>query len=73
MPHFFLASEWVLLNELLEDAGLNLIICLNGITRVDGVWDSRNTLQLVSFSDRRGYNMDFELGYGELYLSYDTR
>ncbi|CAH0394023.1 unnamed protein product [Bemisia tabaci] len=57
------ASEWVLLNELLEDAGLNLIICLNGITRVDGVWDSRNTLQLVSFSDRRGYNMDFELGY----------
>jgi hypothetical protein len=51
-------------NSFAHEAGLDLVVCLNILERSDGVWDSRNTLDLVSFSNEMGYNVSWELGYG---------
>jgi hypothetical protein len=56
--------HWIDLNHFAHEAGLDLVVCLNILQRSDGVWDSRNSLQLVSFSNEMGYNISWELGYG---------
>lgn len=55
-------------NEALKAAGLDVIVCLNADHRIEGTkkWDSRNSLELISFSDSQGYNLTWQLGYGKL-------
>jgi hypothetical protein len=56
--------QWVDLNHFTHKAGLDLIACLNILQRVDGVWDSRDSLDLIAFSDEMDYDIAWELGYG---------
>jgi hypothetical protein len=56
--------HWIDLNHFANEAGLDLVVCLNILQRFDGVWDSRNSLKLISFSNEIGYNVSWELGYG---------
>jgi hypothetical protein len=66
LHHFLYIAEaqWVELNHFTQEAGLELVACLNILQRVNGVWDSRNSLDLIAFSDEMGYNVAWELGYG---------
>ena len=59
-------SHWMVFNEVAQTAGLNVIVCLNAAHRIDGTkkWDTRNSLELISFSDSQGYNLTWQLGYG---------
>jgi len=59
--------NWVDINNFAQEAGLTLVACLNILNRVNGVWDSRNSLDLIAFSDEMGYNVTWELGYGMKY------
>lgn len=61
--------HWVGINNFAQEAGLKLVACLNILNRVNGVWDSRNSLDLIAFSDEMGYNVTWELGYG---MGYNT-
>ncbi|CAH1404323.1 unnamed protein product [Nezara viridula] len=56
-------DQWDGVNHFVEDAGLDLIVSLNPTHRVQGVWDSRDALQLISYSDKHGYNVAWQLGY----------
>uniref|UniRef100_A0A1B6D4U8 Heparanase n=1 Tax=Clastoptera arizonana TaxID=38151 RepID=A0A1B6D4U8_9HEMI len=56
-------SQWLALNKFVADCNLDLIVCLNPLQRVKGVWDSRSTLELISTSDRNGYNLTWQLGF----------
>lgn len=58
--------HWSQLNEFIAKTGLNLIVGLNIMNRQHGVWDLSNTLDLLSYSDKHGYNMEFQLGNGKL-------
>ncbi|XP_063233131.1 uncharacterized protein LOC134536950 isoform X2 [Bacillus rossius redtenbacheri] len=56
--------QWVVLNEFARQAGLHLVAALGTSDREeDGAWSSRNSLELVSLSDRLGYNVSWQLGY----------
>lgn len=58
--------HWSQLNEFMGKTGLDLIVALNVLNRQQGMWDLGNTLDLISYSDKRGYNMAFQLGNGKL-------
>lgn len=57
--------HWSQLNEFVAKTGLDLIVGLNVMNRQQGKWDLSNTLDLISYSDKRGYNMAFQLGNGK--------
>ncbi|XP_012281544.1 uncharacterized protein LOC105700352 [Orussus abietinus] len=68
-PNFtFSEAHWILVQQWAETAGLEVIACIaphrsdNNGARTPS-WDSRNALDLISFSDRNGYNMSWQLGY----------
>lgn len=61
--------QWVDINNFAQEAGLKLVACLNILNRVNGAWDSRNSLDLIAFSDEMSYNVTWELGYG---MGYST-
>lgn len=56
--------HWSQLNEFVAKTGLDLIVGLNIMNRQHGIWDLSNTLDLISYSDKHGYNMAFQLGNG---------
>lgn len=56
--------HWSQLNEFLDKTGLDLIVGLNVMSRQHGSWDLSNTLDLISYSDKHGYRMAFQLGNG---------
>ncbi|XP_068082699.1 uncharacterized protein PF3D7_1120600 [Anabrus simplex] len=56
-------SDWVLLNNFCQITGVRLVAALNGMVRKDGVWDPRNCLTLIAFSDQMGFDLDWQLGY----------
>lgn len=58
--------HWSQLNEFIAKTGLDLIVALNVLNRQQGMWDLGNALDLISYSDKRGYNMAFQLGNGKL-------
>lgn len=62
----FSESHWTVFNDVVRSAGLDVIVCLNAAHRNGGnrKWDTRNSLELISFSDSQGYNLTFQLGYG---------
>lgn len=57
--------HWSQLNEFVAKTGLDLIVGLNVMNRQQGKWDLSNTLDLISYSDKRGYNLAFQLGNGK--------
>lgn len=61
--------HWVDLNQFAQEAGIKLVACLNILHRVNNVWDSRNSLDLIAFSNEMGYDVAWELGYG---MGYST-
>lgn len=60
--------HWSQLNEFVAKTGLDLIVGLNVMNRQHGKWDLSNTLDLVSYSDKHGYNMAFQLGNGKCFF-----
>uniref|UniRef100_A0A2S2R6M5 Heparanase n=1 Tax=Sipha flava TaxID=143950 RepID=A0A2S2R6M5_9HEMI len=54
--------HWSQLNEFVTKTGLDLIVALNVMNRQHGSWDLSNTLDLISYSDKHGYNMEFQIG-----------
>lgn len=56
--------HWSQLNEFVTKTGLDLIVALNVMNRHYGSWDLSNTLDLISYSDKHGYNMEFQIGNG---------
>lgn len=60
--------HWSQLNEFIAKTGLDLIVGLNVMSRQHGSWDLSNALDLISYSDKRGYNMEFQIGNGKIFL-----
>lgn len=56
--------HWSQLNDFVAKTRLDLIVGLNIMIRQHGTWDLSNTLDLISYSDKHGYNMAFQLGNG---------
>jgi len=56
--------HWSQLNEFIAKTGLDLIVGLNVMNRKHGSWDLSNTLDLISYSDKHGYDMAFQIGNG---------
>lgn len=56
--------HWSQLNEFVTKTGLDLIVGLNVMNRQHGSWDLSNTVDLISYSDKHGYNMEFQIGNG---------
>ncbi|XP_060881200.1 uncharacterized protein LOC132952789 [Metopolophium dirhodum] len=54
--------HWSQLNEFIAKTGLDLIVGLNVMNRKHGSWDLSNTLDLISYSDKHGYDMAFQIG-----------
>ncbi|XP_026810521.1 LOW QUALITY PROTEIN: uncharacterized protein LOC113552053 [Rhopalosiphum maidis] len=54
--------HWSQLNEFIAKTGLDLIVGLNVMNRQHGSWDLSNTLDLISYSDKHGYDMAFQIG-----------
>ncbi|XP_063979946.1 uncharacterized protein LOC135163969 [Diachasmimorpha longicaudata] len=71
-PSFiFTETQWNTLNWWTMNSGLDMVAAVapqqhsevaSAATR-DAVWDSRNVLDLISFSDHMGYNISWQLGY----------
>lgn len=64
--------HWSQLNEFVAKTGLELVVGLNVMNRQHGKWDLGNTLDLVSYSDKHGYNMAFQLGNGKFSFKSST-
>lgn len=60
--------QWMWLNDFVKEAGLDMIVSLNGGANNGGghgLSDLSNALTLISFSDKFDYNLGWELGYGK--------
>lgn len=57
--------HWSQLNEFIAKTGLDLIVGLNVMNRQHGSWDLSNTVELISYSDKHGYDMAFQIGNGK--------
>lgn len=64
--------HWSQLNEFVAKTGLDLIVGLNVMNRQQGAWDLSNAVDLISYSDKHGYKMAFQLGNGNLLLYIST-
>ncbi|XP_015110943.1 uncharacterized protein LOC107037095 [Diachasma alloeum] len=71
LSFIFTETQWNTLNWWAMNSGLDVVAALapqqhsevaSAATR-DAVWDSRNVLDLISFSDHMGYNISWQLGY----------
>lgn len=63
--------QWTLIYQWAKNAGLDVIACVTP-RYIDNeskthFTDPRNIAKLLSFSDRMGYNINWQLGYGKLF------
>ncbi|KAB0798971.1 hypothetical protein PPYR_06851 [Photinus pyralis] len=57
------ATVWDDLNNLAKRSGLKILFDLNYLTRLDGdKWDPSNAEELIKYSAKRNYSLDWELG-----------
>ena len=65
-PNFTMNEhEWLQLNQLAANTGLDMIFDLNSLKRFDnGSWDPTNAEKLISFSNNFNLNINWELGNG---------
>jgi heparanase 1 len=63
-PNFTMnAKEWIQLNKLAQKTNLDLIFDLNVLQRFDNnTWDPTNAEELISFSNKHNFNLNWELG-----------
>lgn len=45
---------------------MDLILSLNPTHKVQGVWNSQNSLELISYSAEKDFDLAWQLGYGKL-------
>lgn len=69
-----IATEWTPIYQWAKNAGLDIIVCvtphyIDNKLKIDSK-DSRNIVELLSFSDRMGYNVSWQLGYGKFFKSF---
>lgn len=64
--YYYLEEQWDSVHEFAKNAGMDLIVSINPTERINGVWDSRDALQLISYSNKKGYNVAWQLGYGNI-------
>ena len=65
------AEIWDEVNKFARNVGWYLVYGLNSKLRSpwpDGAWDASNAVQLMLYSTKKGYNVSWELGNGELSL-----
>lgn len=67
-------TQWTLLHQWAKNVGLDVIVCISpryidNELKTDSK-DSRNIAKLLSFSDRMGYNISWQLGYGKFSKNY---
>ncbi|XP_050429843.1 uncharacterized protein LOC126839001 [Adelges cooleyi] len=55
--------HWSQMNDFIAQTDLDLVVALNVMNRQHGSWNLSNTLDLISFSDKHGYDMAFQLGH----------
>ncbi|XP_075210233.1 uncharacterized protein LOC142317560 [Lycorma delicatula] len=56
-------EQWKTLNAFAQYTNLDLIICVNPMERVHGVWQSRGALEFIDASDKLGHDLEWQLGY----------
>lgn len=67
---FSTENIWNMVHQWAGKSGLDLITCLaphRTENAANASWDSRNALDLISFSDHMGYNTSWQLGYGNIF------
>ena len=57
-------TQWDAVNQFVETVGWEFIFGLNSVLRSHGVWDSKNGALLMSYSNSKGYKVQWELGNG---------
>ena len=61
----FSPGQWDGVNHFARMVGWEFIFGLNSLLRYpDGVWDSNNAALLMSYSNSKNYNVQWELGNG---------
>ncbi|KAL1137671.1 hypothetical protein AAG570_009367 [Ranatra chinensis] len=55
--------RWMSVNEFASRAQADLIVSLNTKQTSRGVWDTRNVVKLISFSNQNRYDIAWQLGY----------
>jgi heparanase 1 len=55
-------GQWDEVNQFVEVVGWEFVFGLNGLLRSNGVWDSSNAALLMSYSNSKGYKVQWELG-----------
>jgi len=63
-------TQWTLVYQWAKNAGLDVIACItphyiDNELKTDSR-DPRNIAELLSFSNRMGYNVSWQLGYGKI-------
>uniref|UniRef100_A0A0A9YNK1 Heparanase n=1 Tax=Lygus hesperus TaxID=30085 RepID=A0A0A9YNK1_LYGHE len=56
-------SQWDSVNDFARGTGLDIIASLNPSIQVQGVWDSQNSLELISYSNKKRHSVAWQLGY----------
>ncbi|KAF6209161.1 hypothetical protein GE061_014905 [Apolygus lucorum] len=56
-------GQWDSVNDFARGTGLDIIASLNPSMQVQGVWDSQNSLELISYSNKKKFNVVWQLGY----------
>ncbi|KAK9502134.1 hypothetical protein O3M35_012725 [Rhynocoris fuscipes] len=56
--------QWRSVNNFVKDAGLDMILSLNPTSRLNGGWDSSNSVDLIAFSEKEGFDVAWQFGYG---------
>nr|CAD7588930.1 unnamed protein product [Timema genevievae] len=64
--------HWIVVNQFARDTGLDLVVCLNILQRDGDSWDPTDARGLVAFSDKMGYNLGWQLGYGNKLLDFTS-
>jgi len=66
-----IGTQWTIIYQWAKNAGLDVIACItphyiDKEFKMDST-DPRNIAELLSFSDRMGYNISWQLGYGKFF------
>ncbi|PSN50530.1 hypothetical protein C0J52_03525 [Blattella germanica] len=56
-------AQWKDVNNFVKETGHELIVALNMMGRTNGSWDPNSSMELISFSNKMGYNISWQLGF----------
>ncbi|KAJ9586389.1 hypothetical protein L9F63_019970, partial [Diploptera punctata] len=55
--------QFMKLNEFVQETHLDLIVTLNIRNKRGRKWRPKNSLELINFTNKMGYNISWQLGY----------